>query len=56
MAIDSPAKASFRTTATALDLTTVGLPTYVEYNMGDTPTNSDGSPLDPKYSEGNLVE
>ena len=43
-------------TASALDLTTVGLPTFVEYNMGDTPTNSDGSPLDPKYSEGNLVE
>lgn len=44
------------TTAIALDLATVGLPTYVEYSMGDTPTNLDGSPLDPKYSEGNPVD
>jgi hypothetical protein len=45
-------------TASALDLNTVGLPTYVEYNMGDTPTkNNDGvTPLDVKYSEGNSVE
>jgi hypothetical protein len=33
-----------------------GLPTFVEHNMGALPTNDDGSPLSPKYSEGNPVE
>lgn len=32
------------------------LPTFVEHNMGALPTNDDGSPLAPKYSEGNPVE
>lgn len=44
------------TTAASLDLSTVGLPNYVEYNMGATPTKTDGSPLDAKYSEGNPVQ
>jgi hypothetical protein len=32
------------------------LPTFVEHNMGALPTNDDGSPLSPKYSEGDPVE
>lgn len=43
------------TTANSVDLTS-GLPAYVEYNMGDVPTKSNGDPLDVKYSEGNPVE
>src|SRR3569623_1151164 len=42
--------------ANALDLSTVGLPSYVEYSMGDTPTKTDGNELDVKFSEGNSVE
>ena len=32
------------------------LPVFVEHNMGDLPTDGDGNPLAPKYSEGNPVE